>query len=295
MESFSADWLALREPADTAARSESLTRLAGARLSLRGRVRAIDLACGTGANVRYLAGRLPMSAAWTLVDHDRALLDEARRRLRHGPLGDDYTLTTRCLDLAQLDATHSSATTWSRHRRCSTWYRRHGSRPWRRPAAPPMQSSCWRSPSTGAPSARPRIPMTSWCAAWSYVISVTTRASGPRSGPTRRRSPRRASPPRGSPCARRTATGRSSHRVSSASWSPAGRVPPRRSTRTRTAARHLGAAAAGARARGPIAHPRRPSRSGGVDSLARGYCGRRAAGRSSGIRFGIWNTDSTLA
>ena len=104
MESFSADWLALREPADTAARSESLTRLAGLRLSLRGQVRAIDLACGTGANVRYLAGRLPVSAAWTLVDHDQALLDEARRRLRQGPLGDDYTLTARRLDLAQLEA-----------------------------------------------------------------------------------------------------------------------------------------------------------------------------------------------
>ncbi len=67
-------------------------------------MRAIDLACGTGANVRYLAGRLPVSAAWTLVDHDQALLDEARRRLRHGPLGDDYTLTARRLDLSQLDA-----------------------------------------------------------------------------------------------------------------------------------------------------------------------------------------------
>ena len=105
MESFSAEWLALREPADTAARSESLTRLVAARLSLRGQVRALDLACGTGANVRYLAGRLPVSAAWTLVDHDQALLDEARRRLRQGPLGDDYTLIARRLDLAQLEAT----------------------------------------------------------------------------------------------------------------------------------------------------------------------------------------------
>jgi SAM-dependent methyltransferase len=104
VESFSPDWLALREPADTAARSESLTRLASARLGLRGRVRAIDLACGTGANVRYLAGRLPLSAAWTIVDHDQALLDEARRRLRHGALGVDYTLTARRLDLSQLDA-----------------------------------------------------------------------------------------------------------------------------------------------------------------------------------------------
>jgi hypothetical protein len=104
MESFSADWLALREPADTAARSESLTRLAGQRLAQRGHVRAIDLACGTGANVRYLASRLPMPATWTLVDHDQELLEEARRRLAGGPLGDDYTLTARRTDLSQLDA-----------------------------------------------------------------------------------------------------------------------------------------------------------------------------------------------
>ena len=104
MESFSADWLALREPADIAARSESLTRLAGDRLAVRGRpVRALDLACGTGANVRYLAGRLPVPAAWTIIDHDRTLLDEARRRLAHGPLGDDYTLTARRADLGELD------------------------------------------------------------------------------------------------------------------------------------------------------------------------------------------------
>jgi len=104
VESFSADWLALREPADTAARSESLTRLAGQRLGERSRVHAIDLACGTGANVRYLASRLPVPADWTLVDHDRALLDEARRRLRHGALGDDFTVTARVIDLAQFDA-----------------------------------------------------------------------------------------------------------------------------------------------------------------------------------------------
>jgi predicted O-methyltransferase YrrM len=104
MESFSADWLALREPADTAARSESLTRLAGQRLARRGHVRAIDLASGTGANVRYLASRLPMKATWTLLDHDPALLEEARRRLAAGPLGDDFTLTARRADLSQLDA-----------------------------------------------------------------------------------------------------------------------------------------------------------------------------------------------
>jgi SAM-dependent methyltransferase len=103
VESFSADWLALREPADTAARSESLTRVAGDRLALRGHARALDLACGTGANVRYLAGRLPVSVSWTIVDHDQALLDEARRRLSHGLAGDGYAITARRSGLSQID------------------------------------------------------------------------------------------------------------------------------------------------------------------------------------------------
>lgn len=103
METFSADWLALREPADVAARSEALTRLAGDRLALRRGHRAIDLACGTGANVRYLTARLPVVPTWTIVDHDPALLAEARRQLGSGPLGPEYTLTARRLDLADLD------------------------------------------------------------------------------------------------------------------------------------------------------------------------------------------------
>lgn len=103
METFSASWLALREPADAAARSEPLTRLVAARLAPRGHVRALDLACGMGANVRYLAGRLSSPASWTLVDHDQALLDEARRQIGRATLGDEYTLAARRVDLAPFD------------------------------------------------------------------------------------------------------------------------------------------------------------------------------------------------
>jgi hypothetical protein len=77
------DWLALREAADVAARSASLTRAVVEQLP-RGRpLRAVDLGTGTGSNVRYLMPRLPEDAQqWLLVDRDRTLLTLAIRSLR---------------------------------------------------------------------------------------------------------------------------------------------------------------------------------------------------------------------
>ncbi|WP_439518949.1 class I SAM-dependent methyltransferase [Hydrogenophaga sp.] len=77
---FSADWLGLREPFDAAARSRAAARLQlDARLAaLRPATgtpwRVIDLACGTGANQRWLSPRLPGPQQWLMVDHDDALL-----------------------------------------------------------------------------------------------------------------------------------------------------------------------------------------------------------------------------
>ena len=79
MESFSADWLALREPADHAARAHGLLAPIAARLQHQHGARAVDLAAGSGSNVRYLLPRLPAVAHWTLVDHDPALLAQAWR------------------------------------------------------------------------------------------------------------------------------------------------------------------------------------------------------------------------
>jgi hypothetical protein len=67
-------WLQLREAADTAARSERLTRLIADALRERGPLRVLDLATGTGANVRYLAPRLPRVEHWLTVDRDPTLL-----------------------------------------------------------------------------------------------------------------------------------------------------------------------------------------------------------------------------
>jgi len=79
---FSAGWLSLREPADHAARSLPLTRAVVGALSTELPCRVLDLAAGTGSNVRYLAGHLPSEQRWLLVDHDPALLAIASRDLR---------------------------------------------------------------------------------------------------------------------------------------------------------------------------------------------------------------------
>src|SRR5690348_8953010 len=54
-----ADWLSLREAADAAARSEALARAIADGLRDHAPLRLVDLATGTGSNIRYLAPRLP--------------------------------------------------------------------------------------------------------------------------------------------------------------------------------------------------------------------------------------------
>jgi hypothetical protein len=99
VESFSAEWLALREPADHAARDGRLVDLAAARLRGATDVPVIDLAAGTGSNLRYLSGRLPFVQRWTLLDHDRALLDEIVR----APAPPGVAIRAAHTDLRQLD------------------------------------------------------------------------------------------------------------------------------------------------------------------------------------------------
>ncbi|MET0209666.1 MAG: hypothetical protein ABW220_11545 [Burkholderiaceae bacterium] len=122
-DAFSADWLALREPFDRAARERAAAGLDWA--ALRAWLHAeseqsepdgpnhpdrvfglLDLGCGTGANLRELAPRLGGVQRWSLVDHDRALLaamthavgDWARTRsLRAQSLGERLLLSADAL------------------------------------------------------------------------------------------------------------------------------------------------------------------------------------------------------
>jgi SAM-dependent methyltransferase len=84
MSAFDADWLALREPADGRARDAALRDAAAAWCAARPGdrpVRIVDLACGTGSTLRALAPAIARAQAWTLVDHDPALLARAGRVL----------------------------------------------------------------------------------------------------------------------------------------------------------------------------------------------------------------------
>jgi hypothetical protein len=93
---FSADWLALREPADVRARSAALTRAVTGRFQQGADLHVLDLGAGTGANLRYLTPFFDadkLRPHWLLVDNDSGLL--ARATAPPGVL-----VETRVLDLA---------------------------------------------------------------------------------------------------------------------------------------------------------------------------------------------------
>jgi hypothetical protein len=81
MNDFSANWLALREPADRAARSIRLSALVAERLAGHNPVQVLDLGTGTGANLRFLAEQFSVPQRWTLVDRDAGLLRQVAQRV----------------------------------------------------------------------------------------------------------------------------------------------------------------------------------------------------------------------
>ncbi|GDY32539.1 class I SAM-dependent methyltransferase [Gandjariella thermophila] len=78
------DWLALREPADHAARATELLDPLRAHLG-GGPLVVHDLGCGTGSMCRWLAPRLPGPQRWVLRDRDTGLLDRAAAISRAAP------------------------------------------------------------------------------------------------------------------------------------------------------------------------------------------------------------------
>lgn len=88
MTGFSVDWLTMREPFDQAARAVAAQALSlpsqatsWRRAATNGVLNVVDLACGSGANLRELAPRLGGTQHWRLLDHDPDLLEAVPRIL----------------------------------------------------------------------------------------------------------------------------------------------------------------------------------------------------------------------
>ena len=99
-------WLALREPADAAARASDLVEEIRRGLPAGRPLVIHDLACGTGATLRWLAPQLPGPQHWVNYDLDADLLAEVQK----APAvlaadGSTVTAETRCRDVTHLDDT----------------------------------------------------------------------------------------------------------------------------------------------------------------------------------------------
>jgi SAM-dependent methyltransferase len=97
----SSEWLALREPADAAARSSELVEQLGRQLPSVSRWVIHDLGCGTGQMGRWLAPLLPGPQHWVVHDLDAELLEVAAAHLP-GPAADGAAVT--------LEAKHTDIT-----------------------------------------------------------------------------------------------------------------------------------------------------------------------------------------
>jgi hypothetical protein len=95
MSTFPADWLALREPYDRRARNPVVRDAAVALLGAHPSVTIVDLACGTGANLRALAPYVTARQTWRLADNDLGLLARADGSARP----DGTTIMTAPIDL----------------------------------------------------------------------------------------------------------------------------------------------------------------------------------------------------
>jgi SAM-dependent methyltransferase len=98
-------WLALREPADAAARAPDLVERLGPHLPATGLRVIHDLGCGTGGMGRWLARLLSGPQHWVVHDRDADLLDVAAADLP-GPAADGAAVTVeaRQSDITRLQA-----------------------------------------------------------------------------------------------------------------------------------------------------------------------------------------------
>lgn len=99
----STEWLALREPADAAARALDLVERLVRQPPATGRWVIHDLGCGSGAMGRWLAPRLPGPQHWVAHDRDSQLLEVAAAHVpRQAADGAAVTVETKRSDITRL-------------------------------------------------------------------------------------------------------------------------------------------------------------------------------------------------
>ncbi len=105
------DWLALREPADAAARDRELAALTAEALTGERPLVIRDLGCGSGSLGRWLAPQLPGPQRWVLHDRDAELLVRAEAGLP-STAADGTPVSARIEqgDLTDLDAAQLAGT-----------------------------------------------------------------------------------------------------------------------------------------------------------------------------------------
>ena len=97
MSGFSAEWLALRERYDLAARNPTVLDTVADAFLDHPSIAVVDLACGTGSTLRAIGPHLPPRQSWRLVDNDLSLLARASALGRPPHL----TVTAKPLDLVR--------------------------------------------------------------------------------------------------------------------------------------------------------------------------------------------------
>lgn len=126
-------WLALREPADAAARSRELVEMLRPSLPTGGLV-IHDLGSGTGSMARWLAPQLGGPQSWVLHDRDAELLEQAAVNSPARFAGRaEITVSTRLGDVTLLDPgelagglpDHRLRPAGHVHRRRAGTFRRH--------------------------------------------------------------------------------------------------------------------------------------------------------------------------
>ncbi len=100
----SAEWLALREPADADARASDLVDLVRSYLSTDRPAVIHDLGCGTGSMGRWLAPLLAGPQHWVMYDRDADLLAHAAADMPDTAAdGSAVTVETRQRDITRLE------------------------------------------------------------------------------------------------------------------------------------------------------------------------------------------------